>query len=94
MPPRFMYWTILIDQRPTAFRATDREDLLPTLKQLQRTNKDVMMKWFARGQLWESPEAAREAARGPKPVREKRGHEWRPGGAHRDPRAARPGRRR
>ena len=27
MPPRFAYWTILIDQKPTAFRAREQADL-------------------------------------------------------------------
>ena len=86
MPPRYAYWTILIDQKPTAFRARDREELLPTLNQLRRTSSDVVMKWFARGRVWESPEAERAAQRAPKPKREQRGREWRPGGLHRDPR--------
>ena len=90
MPPRYAYWTILIDKGPTAFRAAEREDLLPTLQQLRRTNPDVVMKYFARGRLWESPEAAREDVREPKPVGEKRGRDWRPGGTHQDPRARRP----
>ena len=84
MPPRFAYWTILIDNKPTAFRAREQEELLPTLQQLRRTNKDVVLKWFARGRLWETPEAAQAASRAPAPVREKRGHDWRPGGAHKD----------
>lgn len=86
MPPRFAYWTILIDGKPTAFRARDPQELLPTLNQLKRTNTDVLMRWFARGHLWESPEAERAAARTPRP-REKRGRDWRPGGEHKDPRA-------
>ena len=86
MPPRFAYWTILIDNKPTAFRAREQEELLPTLQQLRRTNKDVVLKWFARGRLWETPEAAQAASRAATPVREKRGHDWRPGGAHKDPR--------
>jgi hypothetical protein len=86
VPPRFAYWTILIDNTATAFRAQHAEDLLPTLVQLRRTNKDVVMKWFARGRLWESPESARAAAQKPK-VQEKRGRDWRPGGQHKDPRA-------
>jgi hypothetical protein len=86
MPPRYAYWTILIDEKPTAFRARDREELLPTLHQLRRKNAAVVMKWFARGRLWESPEAADAARRAPKPAPEKRGREWRPGGDHRDPR--------
>src|SRR5438105_11613352 len=88
MPPRYAYWTILIDRQPTAFRARERDELLPTLHQLRRTNPDVIMMWFARGRLWESPEAelaARIASR--RTPKEKRGPEWRPGGAHADPRA-------
>jgi len=86
MPPRFAYWTILIDNAPTAFRARDREDLLPTLHQLKRTNADVVMKWFARGRLWESMEQEHEDFQQIK-IREKRGRDWRPGGDHKDPRA-------
>jgi|SRR5436309_2352354 len=85
MPPRFAYWTILIDDGPTAFRARVADELLPTLQQLRRTNANVTMKWFARGRLWDSPEAERLAQRRPK-TREKRGAEWRPGGQHLDPR--------
>jgi hypothetical protein len=86
MPPRYAYWTILIDNKPTAFRARDREELLPTLTQLRRTNVDVVMKWFARGRIWDSPEAERQAQRRPPVTGEKRNHDWRPGGAHKDPR--------
>jgi hypothetical protein len=85
MPPRYAYWTILIDQKPTAFRAREREELLPTFNQLRRTSSDVVMKWFARGRVWESPEAERAAQQAPK-QQERRGREWRPGGLHRDPR--------
>ncbi len=60
MPPRFAYWTILIDNAPTAFRARDPEELRPTLAQLKRTNPNVVMKWFARGRLWESMEQEHE----------------------------------
>ena len=87
MPPRYAFWTILIDQKPTAFRAREQSELLPTLVQLRRTNSDVVLKWFARGRLWESPEQEREAQRKPKPPLERRTREWRPGGAHKDPRA-------
>jgi len=87
MPPRHAYWTILIDQKPTAFRARDRDELLPTLHQLKRTNDDVVMRYFARGKLWDSPEQAQWAARHAQKPRERRGKEWRPGGQHRDPRA-------
>ena len=86
MPPRYAYWTILIDHKPTAFRAREKEELQPTFFQLQRTNKDVVMKWFARGRLWETPEQAHEESRKAQATREKRGREWRPGGQHKDPR--------
>ena len=88
MPPRFAYWTILIDGQPTAFRARDRHELLPTLNQLKRTNKDVLLRWFARGRLWESQQQDWDARRQRKPaVESRRGPEWRPGGKHQDPRA-------
>jgi hypothetical protein len=89
VPPRFAYWTILIDNAPTAFRARAREELLPTLAQLKRTNPDVVLKWFARGRLWDSQEAERESWRSnaAKPRDERRGRDWRPGGDHKDPRA-------
>ena len=71
---------------PTAFRAREREELLPTLHQLRRKNTDVVMKWFARGQVWTSPEEAQTAQRAPKLPRETCDRDWRPGGAHRGPR--------
>ena len=54
MPPRFAYWTIIVEGKPTAFRAQDRDDLVPTFKQLQRKHPDAVMMWFARGRLWPS----------------------------------------
>jgi hypothetical protein len=88
VPPRFAYWTILIDQQPTAFRAREQAELIPTLQQLRRTNRDVVLKWFARGRLWESPEHERDARQRAATVKKPaRGREWRPGGQHRDPRA-------
>ena len=87
MPPRFAYWTILIDGTPTAFRAKEQEELLPTLNQLKKKNKDVTLRWFAQGQLWDSPDAARIARQSaPQYAHEKRSADWRPGGAHKDPR--------
>ena len=86
MPPRHAYWTILIGDSPTAFRARDREELLPTFERLRAKQPDAVLKWFERGRLWASP----EEARGPAPAfggpPERRGKDWRPGGAHRDPR--------
>jgi hypothetical protein len=70
MPPRFAYWTILIDGKPTAFRARDQQELLPTFHQLKRTNDDVVLRWHARGRLWESQKQEWDARRKPrKPIR-------------------------
>jgi hypothetical protein len=85
MPPRHAYWTILIGDAPTAFRAHDRADLLPTYERLRQKQPDVTMKYFARGRLWASPEEARDEITRQPPT-ESRGREWRPGGTHRDPR--------
>jgi hypothetical protein len=88
MPPRFSYWTILIDGQATAFRAHKREDLYPTLVQIQRANPKAELKWFAGGKIWESPEARDTALRELRArPRESRTREWRPGGKHEDPRA-------
>ena len=87
MPPRFAYWTILIDGKATAFRAKESEELLPTLNQLRRKNDDVALRYFSRGKLWDSPEQAEWAAKNAGGFGEKRGADWRPGGTHKDPRA-------
>jgi len=86
MPPRYTYWTIILEGKPTAFRASKEEELLPTLRQLQARHPDAVMLWFARGRLWKSPDEAREAFHARRKPQERRGPEWRPGGAHRDPR--------
>ena len=78
---RTAFWTIIVDEQPTAFRAAVREDLLPTLKQLQRQHPTAAIKWFQRGRLWETPGDAMDAT---KPPRRPVG--WRPGGEHKDPR--------
>ena len=79
MPPRYAYWTILIDDQPTAFRATKVEELLPTFNRLKQKNPSAVMMWSQFGKLWKSPEEAmaegkskdpRQSAR-PKP-------EWKP----------------
>src|SRR3954471_21393422 len=62
MPPRFSYWTIIPGGLPTAFRAAEREELLPTFTRLKQKQPDAEMKWFAHGKLWASPEEAREHA--------------------------------
>jgi hypothetical protein len=84
---RLACWVIVTDSAPTAFRAGTPEELLPTLKQLQRTQPDATLKWFSRGQLWESPLAAIEALRAKRKARHSPANSWRPGGAHADPRA-------
>jgi hypothetical protein len=81
MPPRFAYWTILAGGLPTAFRAAERDELLPTFRRIREKHADAEMKWFARGKLWASPEEA-QAARD-RPI-ERRSRSWRPGGDHRD----------
>jgi hypothetical protein len=100
MPPRYAYWTIIAGGLPTAFRAADREELLPTFTRIKQKHPDAEMKWFARGRLWDSPDSARREAetrrraeavssgssRDRRPRAEMRGREWRPGGEHRDPR--------
>ena len=88
MPPRYAYWTILIDGKATAFRARDREELLPTFNQLARKNTNIVMRYFARGRLWDTPEQAQWDSRNRAERRgEPRGKDWRPGGQHKDPRA-------
>jgi hypothetical protein len=85
MPPRFAYWTIIVEGKPTAFRAALREELEPTFKQLQSKHPDAVMMWFAKGRLWPSPDEARAGER--RDGAERRKPDWRPGGEHRDPRA-------
>ena len=63
MPPRYAYWTIIAGGLPTAFRAADRDELMPTFQRIKEKHPDAQMKWFARGKLWESQEAARATDR-------------------------------
>ena len=83
--PRHGHWVIIAAKAPTAFRAKHRETLIPTLRQLQRTQPDAELRWFDGGRLWASPAEAEEARR--RPPGPKRPAAWRPGGDHRDPRA-------
>ena len=94
MPPRYAYWTIITGGLPTAFRMTERDELLPTFRRIKRKHPDAEMKYFARGRLWNSQEEARveserlraeaDARRGARAP--SRGRAWRPGGDHQDPR--------
>lgn len=86
MPAPHAFWVIVDGATPTAFRAKQRETLIPTLKQLQRTQPNVSLRWFDRGRLWDSPLAARDALRARRLARPERRPEWRPGGNHVDPR--------
>jgi len=88
MPPRFAYWTILVDGLPTAFRAAQREEIEPTFRRLRQKHPDAEMRWFARGKLWASPAEATAALRqrSADADRQSRDRSWRPGGTHRDPR--------
>ena len=54
MPPRYAYWTILVDDQPTAFRAGAKEDLLPTFNRLKEKQPSAKMMWFQNGKLMES----------------------------------------
>ena len=87
MPPRHTYWTIILEGKPTAFRAAAQDELLPTLKQLQARHPDAVLMWFARGRLWKSEEESRAAYVQKRPPGDRRGPTWRPGGTHEDPRA-------
>jgi hypothetical protein len=60
MPPRHAYWTIIVDDQPTSFRAHELEELLATFNRLRQKHPNTQLKWFERGQLWESRDAARE----------------------------------
>jgi uncharacterized membrane protein YgcG len=90
MPPRHHYWTIILEGKPTAFRAHLQEELLPTLRQLQARHPDAVMKWFARGRLWDSQDQERaDALSKRRPTGApggRRPRDWRPGGEHKDPR--------
>jgi hypothetical protein len=95
VPPRYAYWTILIDGKATAFRARERDELLPTFNQLARKNADIAMRYFARGRLWDNPEQAQWAARNPQPkTRPPRDRDWRPGTREGAERPKAPGRAR
>ena len=63
MPPRHAYWTILVDEQPTAFRAVDADTLQPTFKRLQQKHPSARMVWFQNGKVWNSRLEAQEAMR-------------------------------
>src|SRR5688572_24203071 len=61
MPPRYAYWTIIVDDQPTAFRAGAQEELMPTFKRLKEKHPSATMMWFQNGKLWPSRIDAQEA---------------------------------
>jgi hypothetical protein len=92
MPPRYAYWTILVDDQPTAFRAGAKEDLLPTFNRLKEKQPSAVMKWFQNGKLWDSRIDAQEAMRA-RGEMGRRGDERQAGSGFRD-RERRPARER
>ena len=87
MASRHKFWVIIAGNTPTAFRANYKEELLPTLTQLQRTQPAVSIQWFARGRLWSSPIEEHAALKAARTAPRARPREWRPGGLHKDPKA-------
>jgi hypothetical protein len=63
MPPRYAYWTILVDEQPTAFRSSLQEELMPTFKRLKEKHPSARMVWFQNGKVWASRLDAQEAMR-------------------------------
>ena len=63
MPPRYAYWTILVDEQPTAFRAALQDDLMPTFKRLRHKHPSARLVWFQNGKVWKSRLDAHEAMR-------------------------------
>lgn len=61
MPPRYAYWTILVDEQATAFRAALQDDLMPTFKRLRQKHPSARLVWFQNGKIWNSRLDAREA---------------------------------
>jgi len=47
MPPRFAYWTIILDGAPTSFRTKERDEILPLFNQLKAKNPAALLKWFS-----------------------------------------------
>ena len=83
---RFLYWTIVLGTEPTSFRASEAEELLPTLTQLRRKHPEASLRWFQRGRLWISPDDAKEGLSRERSDAKGRPATWRPGGKHVDPR--------
>lgn len=63
MPPRYVYWTIIVDGQPTAFRSGSLEDIMPTFNRLKEKQPTAELKWFQNGQLWASRHDAQDFMR-------------------------------
>jgi hypothetical protein len=63
VPPRYAYWTILVDEQPTAFRAAQLEEIQPTFRRLKDKHPSARLVWFQNGKVWNSRLDAREAMR-------------------------------
>ncbi|MDP2319287.1 MAG: hypothetical protein Q8O42_08125 [Acidobacteriota bacterium] len=63
MPPRYVYWTIIVDGQPTAFRSGSLEDIMPTFNRLKEKQPNAELKWFQNGQLWPSRHDAQDFMR-------------------------------
>jgi len=61
VPPRYAYWTIIVDNQPTAFRAGALDDIMPTFNRLKEKQPTAKLMWFQSGKLWPSRIDAREA---------------------------------
>jgi len=58
-----VYWTIIVDGQPTAFRSGSLEDIMPTFNRLKEKQPTAELKWFQSGQLWTSRHDAQESLR-------------------------------
>jgi hypothetical protein len=63
VPPRYVYWTIIVDGQPTAFRSGSLEDIMPTFNRLKEKQPNAELKWFQNGQLWPSRHDAQDFMR-------------------------------
>ena len=63
MPPRYVYWTIIVDGQPTAFRSGSLEDIMPTFNRVKEKQPSAELKWFQYGQLWPSRHDAQDFMR-------------------------------
>ena len=63
MPPRYVYWTIIVDGQPTAFRSGSLEDIMPTFNRLKEKQPTAELKWWQNGQLWPSRHDAQDFMR-------------------------------